>query len=235
MLRWLHDVIRPRPAGSAIRCFIVVAVAACGASTGPNGAGGSPLIPLTVGARWTYAASDTIVGSVPGGRLEPDSTFTVRVLAGPVDVGGTPWASVDSLYRLLDTVPDSGGGLYANEANGFYHLLSGVLSSRILGFPVAIGLLTNYGTVVVATDTIITVPAGTFHCIRYDRDESSVPSPGSFDPVDILFIAPGFGIVKRIETHLAYEGGTNEVLGRLNRVFLLTGSNVPLPAAAALK
>ena len=156
-------------------CGILLSGGACGEPLTRPATVQNPLLPLTVGTQWSYFAVDTLIGTVPlSGPLAPDSSFTVHVVGDSVDGGGTHWAEVDSLWRLLDKDMPQGHGLYTNASDGFYELLSGVLPSFLIVYPASVGEKSLFGPAMVTADTVVTVPAGTFHCIRYDKTEGTL-------------------------------------------------------------
>jgi hypothetical protein len=70
-----------------------------------------------------------------------------------------------------------------------------------------------------ATDTVITVPAGTFHCLRYDLVDRPTPGPIIYWSV---FVSPGIGVIERILNVEAHLDGQLQVTGRQDRIYRLT-------------
>jgi hypothetical protein len=188
---------RCRPHAFANAAWIVCALVAVGTLAGCRGsdttAPGSQatgLIPLTVGSRWVYAEYD----SVEFGPLRPVSYPTRDTVSVSRDtvISGEHWALVANAGLLL-----------ANRPNGLYRFetlppaLSALIPSAAMEFPYPVALQQRFGAarnwVVANTDTVLAVPAGSFHCIRYDEaTEVGVPATAS------VFIAPGTGIVMQV-------------------------------------
>jgi len=75
-----------------------------------------------------------------------------------------------------------------------------------------------------ATDTVITVPAGTFHCYRYDLVDQ--PTPGATSDWTV-FLAPGTGVVERIQPVASMSDAQGHVTSRHERIFRLTSIQRP--------
>jgi hypothetical protein len=190
-----------------------------------------PLIPLTVGTAYTYHAADTLIGVIPAREeIAPDSDFTVRVVRDLADRSGTRWAGFDLPERMFG--PASPAASYFTNAsdglrrisNSFPGGVSVGVSYVIFPYPASPGTISAYGSVLTVADTVITVPAGTFHCLRYDDYN---PIPGRPHTMS-LFIAPGIGVVQRSVNFTMYNGSApNEVVGRHDRVYRLTAFSIP--------
>jgi hypothetical protein len=152
------------------------------------------IVPLTVGNRWRYR--QTIIGSTI-----PPTERVVEVL-GDTLLRGQTWAVINGGISFHEHYPlytsfyrrDADGvhewGNYDNQAQwgqGF---------TPLFPYPVKVGdRLHQYlgGGRVLATDTSITVPAGTFRCYHY-RHYMDSGFPGAVD-MDFFF-APGVGLIR---------------------------------------
>jgi hypothetical protein len=209
--------------------WIVCALVAVGTLTGCRGsdttAPGSQagLISLTVGARWVYAEYD----SVEFGSLQPVSypiRYTVSVSRDTV-ISGERWALVDNAGLLLDNQFDE-SLLLANRPNGLYRFatvppaLSGLVPTASMAFPYPVAIKQRFGParnwVVANTDTVVAVPAGSFHCIRYDEvTEVGVPMTAS------VFIAPGTGIVMQVSFPITATDSSGQLIWVVRSVLRL--------------
>lgn len=211
-------------------CLLRRATAAASAAVTLAGCGGVPtdvgeaqaLIPLRVGATWSYHSFDVTTGpSSDFGPAAPDSDFVLRVVRDTLDVSGKRWFAIENINRLFVwTQP----GFFANASDGFRRLttpgLSGyqfVFTSSVITYPVPKGQPTVIGFVT-ALDTAITVGAGTFRCVRYDLR-------GSFDPGSMtyasVFLAPQVGIVLRTVFKDGFPDGAGGFKAQRNRVYQL--------------
>jgi hypothetical protein len=129
---------------------------------------------------------------------------------------------VDSASGIID-VP--GGvsaphGYVANRNDGFWSLNLAIPPLSLLFFefpyPAKVGTSANFGvTVVLKTDTAITVPAGTFHCLLYAESGDSV------------FVAPGVGVVARLTDRGAIGSVSGQVVYRSRDYYVLKSLTVP--------
>ena len=165
---------------------------------GPLSPGGT-LIPLDSGTQWTYEVLDTIVLS--GGKPSTASgALTMHVL------GDTTIRTLR--YAILDGAPNIFGGeinnphwYFRNKADGFYAAGFIALLPQSEPFPVAlppdfltlpyparVGGYYDFGVVsVFSIDTLIAVPAGTFHCLGYLSANGTTRQ----------FVAAGVGLVRQ--------------------------------------
>ncbi len=161
-----------------------------------------PLIPLAIGTRWTYDSIDSVELTTDTSR---DHSFhqkqSFAVIADTVAADGSTWAVLDSAYEVIDGGTGIGGHSYvANRSDGFWDwsLPLGYPALALLFFefpyPTKTGTSANLGvTSVLSTDTVVTVPAGTFHCLLYRESGDSV------------FVAPGVGVVARLTDRTSYQ------------------------------
>jgi len=161
----------------------------------------SPLIPLAIGTRWTYDLIDSVEFTTDTSR---DHSFHQRqsfaVIADTILADSSTWAVLDSASGIIDVSGAAGAhGYVANRSGGFWSLnlaLAPVLSLLFFEFPypAKVGTSENFGiTIVLKTDTVVTVPAGTFHCLLYRESGDSV------------FVAPGVGVVARLTDRTSYQ------------------------------
>jgi hypothetical protein len=218
---------------SLLFCLAPLAVfAGCGAaSTESESQRVSSAILLGAGTTFLYHSSDSLSGPpIVGERAAPDSDFAVRVTGDTLDRDGMRWAIIDRPDRAFG--PSGVGPYYANAAGGVYRLeaastatgpLSGV-ALLIFAYPATRGTVIHFGPMVSATDTVITVPAGTFHCYRYDL--IGQPTPGETSDWTV-FLAPGTGVVQRIQPVALMSDAEGHVTSRHDRIFRLTSIQRP--------
>jgi hypothetical protein len=183
------------------------AIAAC--SDGPNEPRGLPLAwPLEVGARWTYSVQ--YVSTVEG--LIFDEEREVRVVRDTVAYGRR-WLRVEG----MDMVTSLLGRYFAAGKDGI--VVAGslapspILPDRVPGVltypaPGVRGDYRFYGTRrLTRPDSTVTVPAGTFDCLRY---RGGTPP----DSLEVECVAPGVGLVaaRRLASYLV-DSGTLEPTG----------------------
>jgi hypothetical protein len=196
-----------------------------GCATDPETPPVLQFMPLSVGAAFSYHSTDTVIGQPnPDFRLAGDSDFTVHVVRDTMDAAGVHWAQFDAPERALGAYAfDS--AYYTNVSNGLARTIVSpnlkVVQSTILLFlyPAQRGQFVPDGPEVSATDTVITVPAGTFHCLRYDLVDRPTPGPTIYWSV---FVSPGTGVVERILNVEAHLDGQLQVTGRQDRIYRLT-------------
>ena len=213
------------------RCLTRLAAALVGAAVALGGCGGdpsgpdesTPLIPLAVGTRWTYAYADSVEVGAPFAPSTLQQTLTV---SRDTVIGGASWAILTSTTPFVDfgaTTP-----LLGSRADGIYELSTsafGVIPSVVtMKFPSRAVKGTRYGFngdwVVANADTTIRVPAGTYQAIRYDRRASNGTDQDSY------FIARGIGIIARVTPAATLtQGGT--VLRRTRGVLRLVSVSIP--------
>ncbi len=183
----------------------------------------NPLIPLAIGTRWTYDSIDSVLFTTDTSR---DHSFhqsqSFAVIADTTVADGSTWAVLDSASGIIDVSGGTGvHGYVANRSGGFWSLnlaLSPVLSLLFFEFPypAKVGTSENFGiTVVLKTDTVITVPAGTFHCLLYAESG------------DTVFVAPGVGVVARLTDKGGTEFASGQVVERSRDYYVLKSLTVP--------
>ena len=198
---------------------------ACGDATAPGGAAvEAAVIPLAVGTRWTYAQVDSVELDA-----RPFSPATRAVSAARDTV----------VAGRRGTVLDGGGVLFGSTAGRVIVAVdrAGVSTAEpevaaaglgpwllTLAYPAAVGAGTPGGWRVTAVDTTVTVPAGTFRCVRYDlpggdRAPNGAPSG---PPIGTVLLAPGTGVVFSTYGRLdEIDPATGPVVGRHRLVFRL--------------
>ena len=219
--------------GPLLCCATVAGLAlslGCGGeSTAPQST--VPLMQLTVGTTLKYHSSDTLMGTVAAGeQTAADSDFTVRVVRDIADKDGTRWAVLDAPEVVFGQAAPT-HSYFGNGPDGLRRVSDGFaggpvgVSFLIFPYPATRGAIGAFAAVVSTTDTVITVPAGTFHCLRYD---SFSPIPGAAT-VWSVFVAPGTGVVQRMSTLTAYYDpkGQFQLIGRHDRVYRLTALSTP--------
>jgi hypothetical protein len=190
-------------------------IVGCRETTAPGGPD-VPLVPLAVGNHWTYQSSDSVeFGSWPPG---PPRTLDVAVLRDTV-IGGERWFAIGDTAQIFS----SGHALFlANRPDGLYEFepLAGIVlppavDLRLLRFPYPTSAGARFGvignSVVTSVDTLVTVPAGTFHCVRYEYQ-----SPYG-DP-DVYLVAPGIGVVARLYPASEVRDATGQLIARVRFV-----------------
>ena len=194
------------------RGVLVLFAAACSA-TEPSGdpVSGDGLFPFAVGSEWTYSVADSGQTAVI-----KDSVLTIRIVEESVS-NRIHWYRSDPGGKLGTY---AGFNWFANKADGVHHSLGPAASFGGIAwrYPASPGVVYDvpvFGSIRVASiDSVITVPAGTFHCLAYEVF-LQLNSP---QPSRVVFVAPGVGLIKDVwNTH--YGAGT-VVVG--TRVHILT-------------
>ena len=157
---------------------------------------GAPLIPLSVGTEWRYLVRDS--AEIGEAHPSPPDRFTMRVVRDTT-LGRERWARVEDAARLFEE--SLGGAMYLrNRSNGLYAweppsndfpLPGGFdLTYLMYRYPARKGEPSTLfpPSYVTATDTLITVPAGSFRTVRYDDSNGYVT----------VFIAPRIGVVRKV-------------------------------------
>ena len=142
------------------------------------------IIPLAIGNSWSFSTTmyDTL-GSIQA-QLEITQTVT-----GDTTLFGK---RLFKYYSLWAANTDSGIISYSGYSISSFSPTDTVASYVLLyKYPARPGDNFRTGMSVVSIDTLITVPAGSFNCIKY---QSSI-----YSPLDgYIYIAPGIGIIKTI-------------------------------------
>jgi hypothetical protein len=198
---------------------------AAAGTTGAGGPGGdaqtATLFPtMSIGTTWNYLFTDSVEG---GPRPTSADTFGIvqqRVVADSVDSAGIHWSGMNGgVYLPLGDDLSGVPTYYANRDGGFWLLAYSVAPPAVVPptfylmfksparrgdtfYPTAaMAFLQRDMVTVTAIDTVITVPAGSFLCVRYDINTH-----------DVMFVAPGVGIVKRVSGLWLEEDATGRVL-----------------------
>jgi hypothetical protein len=204
---------------------------------GPSGnAQGGTLFPaMTVGTTWTYQFTDSVEGGPPPTKADTFGITKQIVVADSVDSTGVRWSGMNNgAYQPLGDDLSSVPSYYSNRNGGFWFLAFSVAPPAVI--PPTFYLMFKYPAkrgdtyyptanlafvqrdlvTVTASDTLITVPAGSFHCLRYD-----------LNGLDVMFVAPGIGIVKRVSGLWLDEDATGRVLSNHRNVLELQSLITP--------
>jgi hypothetical protein len=162
---------------------------ACG-PTGNEPGSAATIVPLAVGSEWTYFVADS-----GASKLHPDSTYVARISRDTL-LGGRRWYYAEPASSLA---PGPFQWL-RNDVGGLYQGLP-PFTVPFLGFayPAVVGdsyIGGGWPLRIADVDTLITVPAGTFHAVLYER--ISTGSTGSNLVYGWLFASPGVGLIKEI-------------------------------------
>lgn len=178
------------------------------------------MLPITIGNSWTY--QDTVYGS--GNEYVLDQTFSITIISSVV-INGKKYATFDDMLSSPTR----------NDALGTWTLRLDSTRTEYLEFkyPGSLGDVfdfdttttptTNGGTQVVyghaqiiTTDTLITVPAGTFHCYGYEYDYFTMQD-GKLYSKDLSYCAPNVGCIK--DEAYKFDKRTNTFyLGSISRL-----------------
>lgn len=161
------------------------------------------LIPLDVGNQWIWhTESFNVETGAPYANQYADTAYVVS----STDLEGETW------FRILGT--GNGSLLATNRESGHWVRPSSdtldIAPRLTYKFPVDVGDTFSApfpaGSTfrVAATDTTITVPAGSFEAILYEQQWDD------FSLTCDVFVAPGVGLIKKVTPWL--DGQTNEVV-----------------------
>lgn len=191
--------------------FLASTISSCSESTSPS----TPMeiVPLREGTRWIYSVSQYDSAQT----LRWTLLDTLQIGTPTIHNGKTWYPYVDISYRL-STLEDT--LFYRNENDGLWAIMYlRLLNSKpyqLYKYPAIISdtfaTYTNYSfdssTVyrqyeqVGGLQDIISVPAGTFSCIRYDTHLQSLDPTNMTVLQDNIFtqsyVAPGIGLIKSI-------------------------------------
>jgi hypothetical protein len=157
-------------------CFVVSLLASCKKDNPVDSSSSvKQLWPLKTGNTWSFSA------------VAYDSTGTVTQSgSGSLVVTADTLVGDETWYHI------SGGGsvFYTNRSDGIWGMstgTSGIFQGLFFKYPVSIGDSWNFGgdqIFLQSADTVITVPAGTFHCYEYRMSMS-----------DYYYFCPGVGFI----------------------------------------
>ena len=169
----------------------------CKNSTAPGN--NNVMMPLTTGNSWTY--QDTVYGS--GNEYILDGTFTITINGSAV-INGKKYATFDDILSSPTR----------NDAQGTWTLRKDSTRSEYLEFkyPGLVRDVFNFDTTttpttngneevvyghaqIITTDTLITVPAGTFNCYGYEYDYFT-QQDGKLYIKDLTYCATNVGYIK---------------------------------------
>ncbi len=182
----------------------LVLAGGCGGGGGGDG-GSNSYLPLTLGSTWSYTLTlgpGLVPAQIPGGT---DFPYTETVV-GVADLQGTQYASVLSVRGAVDPWPErswqqfrreTGAAIYARVGDPGYDL-------PILMLPPTAGETWSDPTsaevtyTTVATAERVTVPAGTFTCVRVEQeyDTEVEPGQGTVHVTVRSWYARGVGLVR---------------------------------------
>lgn len=199
----------------AIVFFLASIFNSCSESTSPSSP--TEIVPLKEGNRWIYSISD--YDSVHALRWTILDTIEI---GAPTIHDGKIWYPYISITNRLNTLNDT--LFYRNENDGLWGSFLVYSPHHVYKYPAAIGDTFNINTSnfpdtstlqrrfiqVGGLQDIITVPAGTFSCIRYD-EHYQILNPENMnvlqdDVSDQSYVAPGIGLIKSIR-HYALSTG----------------------------
>ena len=192
---------RMRPSMFALAALVIFGCSPTG-TTGPVDHD-HEIVPLRVGSQWTWFVADS--GASPFFR---DTTVKAIIVKDTV-VGGNRWFFADH----ADLVATSSMSWMRNDATGLYQSMPpfpfGYLTFQ---YPAHVGT-TYLGAAmqlrVTSADALVTVPAGTFHCVVYVEPDPRPTAPANMG-IRWLYVAPGVGIVKDV-TARSYDSQGNLV------------------------
>ncbi len=180
-------------------------ILAAGCGGGGGNAGSNSYLPLTLGNTWSYTmtlAPGLVPAQIAGGTEFPYSETVV----GIADLQGTQYAAVLSRREAVDPYPErswqqfrreDAEAIYARVGDPGYDL-------PILMLPPTVGETWSDPTfagvtyTTVSTTERVTVPAGTFTCVRVEQEYDTVVE-GSEDTVHVTvrsWYARGVGLVR---------------------------------------
>ena len=178
-------------------CFVVFMLTSCKKD---NPVDSSPSVkqiwPLKPGNTWAYHAIEyDTTGAIT------QSGSAVIVVTKDTIVGGETWYQISGI--------GSGGSMfYTNRSDGLWVMsnsTSGLFQSLYFKYPVSAGESWNLGgdqIFLQSADTLITVPAGTFHCYEYRLPMS-----------DYVYFCPGVGFIAE-DSYSSTNSGRLYLVGR---------------------
>lgn len=183
-------------AASILALFLVVLLISCDSETASDErATIRSLFPLTVGNNWRYLFTEFDTN----GALEAQDTLELTInSAGTLNGHTGVYASVamnpvflyfssNDLWNIDVSQPD-------DSALSLRYPLSGVL---VLRDTTSSGLYRSRRTMrIVSEKEKITVPAGSFDCIKYETlDENGAPGEYDTASIDFMYFAPNIGLI----------------------------------------
>jgi hypothetical protein len=182
-------------------CFVVFMLTSCKKD---NPVDSSPSVkqiwPLKPGNTWAFS---TIEYDTTGAVTQSGSG--AFVVTTDTIVGGETWYHISS----------SGTTFYTNRSDGFWVMSNstfGLFQGLLFKYPVSAGDSWNCGgdqIFLQSADTLITVPAGTFHCYEYRLLYNSEPMS------DYYYYCPGVGIIAE-DSYSSTNSGRLYIEGRLS-------------------
>lgn len=177
--------------------LVLVFLLGCKNSTSPDIP--EVMMPLTLGNSWTY---DDTSYTYPG-FIQYSGTFTVTLTGSTIMKG--------KKYELFDDILT---GPTRNDGEGTWRLSIDSSHSEYLlyKYPGFVGDTFNFDTVtftsanlqeltiygytkIITTDTLITVPSGTFKCYGYESDNFTIKD-GKLYSKDFYYASPNIGFIK---------------------------------------
>jgi hypothetical protein len=164
--------------------FFVLLVASCGdKSTNPKQVG--QIWPLAIGNQWSFQLTEfdtnTVVISI--------DTLVLEVVKDTIIHNETFYLLTANGVRDPEVRP------MTNREDGLWDYRDSDTIIILIKYPVTVGesFFQLYDSlVVVSTDTLVTVPAGSFHCVRYD---DYLIATGRL--LTHIYAAPNVGLVKK--------------------------------------
>jgi hypothetical protein len=211
---------------SLLAALAALAAAGCAdRTTLPDDGVEIPLVPTAAGTRWTYQLSDSVELGSPAVAAP---AFADVVLSRDTLVGLERWtAAVDTAHVFTITpapfLANRRDGLFEFSPQGTPGVPRTGYDIQFLRFPypTRVGVRFRIGDAVVSSvDTVVTVPAGAFHTLRYDlsaRDGTT----------ESYFIAPGTGVVMRVSFPIQQRDASGAVVSRMREVARLAAFTRP--------
>jgi hypothetical protein len=171
----------------------------------------STLYPLKVGNVWNYH----LIEYRSSGQIKLEQDFTIRVVDSLLDTSG------NITYLTVTTLKNDTNVQYYNNGIDLYSGRKGTSDIILrLRYPMAAGqtivlseiqgqgYLSRYLLQYISSAESVTVPAGTFNCLRYDYIFLAGSSTSTLDTVSTttMYLALNTGMVEQKDYF--YEGGS---------------------------
>lgn len=181
------------------------------------------LVSLTIGNQWTYATADSLRGVGVTPTVGPESTYTLRLVRDTIDASQVDWGVIETHLAPSDSLIAT--TYESNNGDGLFKMIPST-NTRIMVYPYP-AVLSQVDTTAMILDgplrlalfdTVVTVPAGTFHCIKYEY----VTVPGTaVDPYQSVYIGLGTGIVLKVRRVEAAFDANGKLTGHQDHMQIL--------------
>jgi hypothetical protein len=183
--------------------------------------------PIVTGAQWTYQSIDSVEF---GAKPFAPSTLVVNAIRDTI-ISAQTGTILDNGKVLFEGLIGSIAMRRGTNGIATASVTSpGVTPPIVVGgwlvrlpYPVRLGMRFNSNWVVSSVDTTITVPAGTFRCVRYDLAPSDPTGPEQ-----TMFLAPAVGVILTVRGRLDELNQAGQVIGRHRARYVLTSWRGPL-------